>query len=146
MFPCPTQVAFRTSENGKEIYGRLWRRAFADIAPMACLAFERRRLIKNHRIAVDYFDHTVALVAAESVMPALQRKLRPFVVVKRCGLPSLLDMAAGAGSFSSLDELPAVGILMAGLAVLWGTRESHVFLALRIFVTGSARGGAMLAF
>jgi hypothetical protein len=67
-------------------------------------------------------------------------------VVKRCGLPSLLGMAIGAGSLSSFDELPAVGILMAGLAVLWGTRELHVFLALRSFVAGSARDGAMLAF
>jgi hypothetical protein len=38
---------------------------------MARLAFERRRLIKNHRIAFDYFDQTVALVAADPVMPAL---------------------------------------------------------------------------
>jgi len=67
------------------------------VVGMAGFAFERDRLIENHWISINHFHKRVTFITRNPGVPALQWKLRLFVVVETGRLPQLFCVASGAG-------------------------------------------------
>ena len=95
---------------------------------MAFRALLRCRLVKEYLIARNHAQSFVTEIAFHVGVTALQRELRPLIVIKRGGHPSRHIVALCARRLSGLrDELTAVFIPVAFLAVLRCALKPRLF-------------------
>ena len=86
---------------------------------MTFRALQRRRLVKENLFAGDLPHGLVTKVTLHVGVTALERELRPLIVIKCRRHPSHYVVAVCARRFSRLcHELPAVGVRVAFLAAL----------------------------
>jgi len=86
---------------------------------VAFRALLRCRLVKENLIAGNHAQGFVTKITFDVGVPALERELRSFVVIKRGGHPSRDIVAVCARRFPGLrDELTAVFIRVAFFATL----------------------------
>ena len=115
---------------------------------MAGFTLLRRGRVEEHRLAGDKFRQLMAISAADILMGAAQREIRPPVVVEERGLPLHRIVAVGAVGDFSLGKLLAVDIFVAIFALRGRGLEISVDQfgpEVRRLVTVHARGGAMSA-
>ncbi len=93
---------------------------------MAGCAIFRGGLVKQDRLGRHEASQLVALCAANILVRAPQRELRPLVVIKSRGLPLHAVMALGAAGNIRLRKLLPVDILVAVLALGRRSLEIHV--------------------
>ena len=111
---------------------------------MAIDAFNGAVLVDHDLLFPDHFGLHVTLRAGDTRMPARQRQMR-LVMVKRRGNPPLRVVAVGAVGLAVLcQELPVVGVLVAGFTLHRRAFESLVGIGCSL-VALSARNGAMRA-
>lgn len=113
---------------------------------MAGGAVFRRRLVEKNLFPVDPLGQFVTLSAARFLMRALQRELRPLVMIEQCGLPFRAVVTVDATGHVVLCELLPVDVLVAVFALLWRRLEVDIGeLGFEVgwLVAVSARGSAM---
>ena len=88
----------------------------------------RRRFVEKHFLAADFPNIRVATIAFDTGMAALQRKLRPSVMIEEGRRPTLGVMAVDTRRSALFrDELPAVRIDVAAFATLCSAFELNFF-------------------
>jgi hypothetical protein len=113
---------------------------------MACGALQWCWFVKEHLFVSNEANRIVAAITFHPLMTALQRKLRPLVMIECRRQPSLRVMALGARNFfRSRDKLAAVHVCMTLLAALRRSLELNLFCARSWFVASAASYGSMRA-
>ena len=111
---------------------------------MAVRAGNRRWLVKQDELAVNFALQGVALPAGHILVPTSQREFCSLIVIKGRWLPGLRDMAVRASGHAILGrKLASVRIGMAGIAILSSSLELNLVRARKSLVTFAAGDNAM---
>ena len=110
---------------------------------MAIGTLRRRLFVDDHRLGFDHARLLMAFVASHACVAALQREMRPRVMVEDGRHPALRIMAVRARCFPGLCELAVMGVFVTILADLRRALKLYFFFAYRRLMAITALGGAV---
>lgn len=112
---------------------------------MAVRALRGGLLVNNDGLVRNQARLHVTLVASNVRVPAREREVRAFIVIKSRGNPPLGIVAVRARRLASFHKLARVHVFMTSLARLGGAFELHFFRADWYLVASPALHGAVRA-